>query len=336
MSWKVVSVMAEMPGAPRRYGDILARHGIAFEVKPASTTEEMVSLCGEADAIIGVSPPYTRKLFESLPKLRHVAVPVVGFDTVDVAAATEHGVIVSNNPDYCMNEVSDHAMALLLALARRIVPVNEITRAGKGGMAAARPHMVGVHKLWGQTLGLVGFGRISRLMARKAQGFGMRVITHDPYITRDVPLSSEVDWVDFDELLAQSDFISLHANLTPENRGLFGREQFAKMKKGAYLINTARGGLVDEAALYEALKSGHLGGAGLDVTDPEPPRTDNPLLSLPNAIFTSHTAVQSVEAMRDIGIHAAEEIVRVYQGLWPLGLVNPAVQGKYLAKWGKK
>lgn len=337
MPGKIVATAALVPHRPDKWQQIVEKAGFTFVRTPVTPpTNEDGFIAALKDADVAISSPLTLKIAAALPKLRAVCSPAVGYDRIDVGVATEHGIIVSNNSDYCLDEVTDHTMALLLALARRVVPLDKQTKAGKGGMGPVRPLMEGVLKLRGRTLGLVGFGRIPRTLVPKAQGFGMRVITYDPHLTRDVGLPLGVDWVDIDSLLAQSDFISLHAALGAGSRGMLGMEQFKQMKKSAYLINCGRGGLVKEAELAQALKEGVIAGAGLDVTDPEPPVAENPLCKMDNVLLTSHQAFFSMESEADLGVHAAEEAVRVLQGLWPLGFVNPGVQAKYNAKWAKK
>ncbi|MBI4215839.1 MAG: C-terminal binding protein [Chloroflexi bacterium] len=337
MPGKVVCTAALVPHRPDHFQEIVEKAGFTFERKVVTPpTNEDGFIAALKDADVAISSPLTRKIAEALPKLRAVCSPAVGYDRIDVGVATEHGIIVSNNADYCLDEVTDHAVALMLTLARRILPLDKQTKTGKGGMAAVRPLMGGVHRLRGQTLGLVGFGRIPRTLVPKAQGFGMRVIMYDPHLTRDVGLPLGVDMFELDDLLAQSDFVSLHAALGTGSRGMMGMEQLKKMKKTAYLVNCGRGGLVKEAELAQALQQGLIAGAGLDVTDPEPPVAENPLCKMDNVLLTSHQAFFSEESERDLGFHAGDEAVRVLQGLWPLGFVNPGVQAKYNAKWAKK
>ncbi|MBI4216287.1 MAG: C-terminal binding protein [Chloroflexi bacterium] len=334
MAQKVITTMPDRPDIPNKWKQIVEGAGFQFERRVSPDEDAIIKNCAEADVIIG--GVLTEKIAASLPKLRAMCNMTVGYDRIDVGAATRHGIIVSYNADYCLDEVSDHACAHILALSRRLFPVNTATKAGKGGMVQTQPLMRGVHKLRGQTLGLIGFGRIPRLVAQKMQAFGMRVVTHDPHLSRDVGLHMNVEWLDLDNLLAQSDVVSVHAAFVPANRKMVNEAFLRKMKKGACIVNTARGTLLDEEALYKILKEGHLAGAGLDVTDPEPPVVSNPLMTLDNVILTSHQAFYSEESQIDLGVHAAEEAVRILQGLWPLGWANPQVAGAYTAKWSKK
>jgi len=261
----------------------------------------------------------------------------IGFDKLDVAAATEHGILAANVPDYCQQEMSDHVMALLLTCTRKIAKLNEYIKAGHWQQEADPNIRQGVWpqmaRLQDQTLGIVGLGRIAQTLVPKAKGFGMRVIAYDPYIAANRFAELGVERVEFDELLSQSDAISLHCALTDETRGMFGQEQIAKMKPSAYLINTARGGLIDQEALYDALSSGRLAGAGLDVTDPEPIEPDDPLLTLENVILTPHSAHASIPALMELLTRPAEETARVLSGEWPRGLINHDAKEAYAKRW---
>jgi D-3-phosphoglycerate dehydrogenase len=213
-----------------------------------------------------------------------------------------------------MQEVSDHAMALLLALARKVPLSNALVQAGRWEMPAVVP----LRRLAGELLGLVGFGNIPRAVAPKAKAFGLEVITHDPFVSPDVLAAHGVAGVGLDELLARSDFISMHAPLMPATRGLLDSAAFAKMKPGARLVNTARGPLIDEAALIAALDSGRLGGAALDVVASEPLAKDSPLLHRDNVILTPHTAFYSVEALDELQTKCASDVARVLCGEPPV------------------
>ncbi len=209
-------------------------------------------------------------------------------------------------------------MALLLSAVRKIPFANSMVHNGRWEMPAVVP----IHRLRGTTLGLVGFGRIPQLVAPKAQAFGMRVIAFDPYIPKPVFDNAKVESVDFPQLLKLSDYVSIHAPLLPETQGLFNADAFRQMKRHAYLINTARGPIVDEAALAQALDAGHIAGAALDVMSKEPP-TGSPLLGRPNVILTPHTSFYSEESLNDLETKAAEEVVRVLKGEAPRNPVNP-------------
>ena len=300
----------------------------------APTEEKVIEACHDADACVGVFEPYSWKVMEKLTRCQIIASIGIGYDRIDVPAATEHGIIVTNVPDYCLEEVSDHAMAFLLTLDRKLFKTDRLTKQGKWGPVTrdAQPPMAALR---GQTLGLVGFGRIPRTLVRKAQAFGLRVIVYDPYVPKATTEGYGVEMVDFERLLRESDFISVHAALSPENRNLFGLEQFKKMKRTAYFINTARGGLVDENALHTALTEGLIQGAAIDVLVQEPPPPDHPLLKLDNIIVTAHTAQFSDSAFIALRRRPIEEVARVLRGEWPYGWVNPQVKEKFLARWKK-
>jgi D-3-phosphoglycerate dehydrogenase / 2-oxoglutarate reductase len=219
-----------------------------------------------------------------------------------------------------MHEVSDHAMALLLALARKIPLSNALVQAGRWEMPAVVP----IHRLAGRVLGLVGFGNIPRALAPKAKAFGFRVVTHDPYVSAQTLSAAGVEGVSFDELLAMSDFVSIHAPLQPSTRGLFNAEVLRKMKHGAFLINTARGPLLDEDALVAALDGGQLGGAALDVVAVEPLPKDSKLIGRDNVILTPHTAFYSVEALEELQSKCAADVARVLSGETPIYPVRAA------------
>lgn len=339
MAFKIVRTFGMPPNDYEQ--EVMDRIGATMETAsftPGSCTEEqLLSLCRDADAAISVYEPFTRSVIEHLEKCRVICNIGVGYQNIDVKAATDHGVCVVNNPDYCLEEVSDHAMALLLNLARKITTLDKSIRAGKMGYVELAQVRGRVFRLRGLTLGLVGLGGIPRTLVPKARGFGFQVIAHDPYLPAEIARDIGVELVDFDRLLKESDFISVHAALTPENEKMFGLEQFKKMKPTAFLINTARGGLVDTEALCTALSEGLIAGAGLDVTEPEPINLDNPLLKLDNVIITGHSAYFSETAVVEQRKGPIAEIARVLTGEWPraVALKNPEVKEKFTQRWGR-
>jgi D-3-phosphoglycerate dehydrogenase len=250
----------------------------------------------------------------------------VGYDRVDVAAATRLGILVSNTPLFCVEEVSDHAAMLILACARNLAP--QIGAMARHGWS--RPHAVQAMprtlRLRGKTLGFVGFGRIARLTANKLRGFGLRYLAHDPYVTPEEAARFAVELVSLDTLCRQSDFVSMHARLDAGSRRMFGEAQFSAMKPTAYFVNTSRGGTVDEAAMTRALRERWIAGAGLDVLEREPPDPDSALLALPNALLTCHTAGHGLDSMADNRRQSVDEVVRFLGGEWPTTLVNPEVK----------
>ncbi len=331
MAFKVVRTSPPLGEVPYWDG-LMAKIGAEFIKEHCPTEAQIIAAAKDADAVISLFEPFTKKVIDSLPKLRLISQIGIGYDFIDVDTATEAGVIVANTPDYCLEEVSDHTMALLLACARKITRLDNTVKQGK--WYESRILTSPQFKLRGQTLGLVGFGQIARTVVRKAQGFGLRVIAYDPYISEASAQGHYVELVDLDSLLRESDYISVHAPLTKESRHMFALEQFKKMKPTAFLINTARGGLVDEQALYTAITEGHIAGAGLDVLETEPPEADNPLLKLDSVIITAHTAQASDTAMAELMRRPGEEVVQVLEGQWPRGFVNPQVKEKYGQRFG--
>jgi D-3-phosphoglycerate dehydrogenase len=268
----------------------------------------------DADAILVTYAKLPGDLLRQLTRCKVIGRFGLGVDNIDIPAATERGITVTYVPDYCMHEVSDHAMALLLALARKIPLSNALVQAGRWEMPAVVP----IHRLHGRVLGLIGFGNIPRALVPKARAFGLTVITHDPYVAQDAVKALGVENVSFDDLLARSDFVSVHAPLLPATRGLMNADAFAKMNKGALLINTARGPLVDEGALVAALDSGKLGGAALDVVAVEPLAKDSALRGRDNVILTPHTGFYSVEALDELQTKCATDVARVLSGEKPV------------------
>jgi D-3-phosphoglycerate dehydrogenase len=282
------------------------------EIRMAKSTsaEDILAVARDADAIMVTYARLTRELIAQLGRCRAIGRFGLGVDNIDLAACKEKGIAVNYVPDYCIREVSDHAMALLIALIRKIPLANRLVQAGRWEMPAVVP----IRRIEGTVLGLVGFGNIPRRLAPKAQAFGMTVIAYDPFARPEAFAAAGVERVDFDTLLARSDYVSIHAPLTPETRGMMNASAFAKMKKGAYIVNTARGALIDEAALVEALDTKQIGGAALDVVAVEPLAKDSPLLNRDNVIITPHTAFYSVEALEELQRKCASDVARVLSG----------------------
>jgi D-3-phosphoglycerate dehydrogenase len=283
-----------------------------------SNEEEMIEVLKDADGLINHFAPMTRRVLERLPKCRVISRCGVGVDNVDVAAATELGIMVANVRDYCIDEASNHTIALLMACARKLFPLNQAVKSGVWKPTMPRP----IHDFRVQTLGIVGYGKIGRATARKAQAFGLTVIVYDPRIK---PLDPGMRFVSFDELLAESDYICIHASLTDRTRGLFSDETFDRMKPTAYLINSARGPIVDEAALYRALSQGKIAGAALDTMVKEPPDPENPLFACENLIVTPHVAWYSEESIDLLRRENTRAVIDVLKGGCPKFLVNPEV-----------
>ncbi len=301
------------------HDDVFA--GVAEPVGPGTEAEPLRGI-EAANGIIAGGVRYTAEVMDKAPHLKVIARTGIGVDTVDIAAATKRGVAVVNTPDAPSVPTAEQTMMLLLAVAKQLKQSELRLRAAERNFHARHNALELAHK----TLGLAGFGRIARLVAKMAQGFAMQVITFDPYVPTEVAEQMGVERVpSFDELLSRADVVSLHTPLLPETRRLMNAAAFAKMKRGSIFINAGRGGLVDEAALLEAVKSGHLFGAGLDVTDPEPALPDNPLLHLENVVVTPHVASATPEGKTRMFVGALEQVVQVLQGERPPHLVNPEV-----------
>ncbi len=262
----------------------------------------------------------------------------MGYDNIDILAATEAGICVSCAPSASVEEVSDHTIALVLTCARKILRLNTAVRSGVWKSL----HGSEMEEIWqditpirGQTLGLIGFGRVSRAIVPKALGLGFNILVYDPYIDSEVIKTAGANAVEFTQLLKESDFIAIQCSLTADNRYMLSEEQFKLMKPTAYLINTSRGALVDEQALYKALSKGIIAGAGLDVTETEPINIHNPLLKLDNIIFTGHSAHYSDDVAVYVRQKPVNDISRIISGKWPEGWINPEVEDKYFSRWGR-
>jgi len=340
MGFLVVLPLA-VAGEAAKYPQRFASLGWAFAGRPCPTEDDVIELARDADAIVveGSQRPITRKVIESLNRCRIIAGTQIGYDSIDTVAAAERGILVTNVPGYCVEEVSDHAMALLLACSRRVVALNRAAKSGGWGFGPNSTEIKGVIRPGiglrrGKTLAVFGFGAIGRSIVPKAKGFGLRVIACDPYSDAAAASSSGVELVDRPALLQQSDFISIHAAYTPETRHVFNREAFAMMKPSACLINTARGGFIDEQALRDALVAGRPAMAARDVRTAEPPDA-NPLLSLDNVICTGHLAFFSPESLETQWRRPCEEVARVLHGEWPIALVNPEAKLRFVERWGE-
>jgi D-3-phosphoglycerate dehydrogenase len=297
---------------------LLAQAGADFALRPVrGDAAAAVQAVRDASIVLVRESPVPREALQAMALGRAVIRYGIGVDNIDLQAARERRIHVANVPDYGTDEVSTQAVALALALNRAVLLHDREVRAGRWSSGVLRP----LHRLRGGTLGLVGFGRIARMTHAKLEGFGFaRVLVHDP---RADDLPPGVQACELDTLCREADLVSLHAPLTPQTRHLFDARRLALMRPGALLVNTARGGLVDLDALHAALAGGRLGGAGLDVFDPEPPDAAHPLFTLDNVVVTNHIGWYSEESMRDLQRKAAEEAVRVLRGEAPLHWLNP-------------
>jgi len=300
--------------------EVVARIGAGLQLAAEPTPASILRVAGSADALLVTYAKITAEMIQQMPRCRIISRFGIGVDNVDIAAATRAGIVVTKVPDYCIDEVSDHTLALLLSLARKIPFANTRAHAGRWEMPAVVP----IHRLRGSILGLVGFGRIPQLVAPKAQSFGIKVVAYDPFVPAETLTRADVAGVDFHELLAIADYVSIHSPLLPETTNLFGADTFRRMKPTAYLINTARGPIVDEAALAQALDAGQLAGAALDVMPQEPP-SSSPLFGRDNVVLTPHVSFYSEESLVDLQTKAAEEVVAVLSGQAPRNPVNPEV-----------
>ncbi|QDU41017.1 D-3-phosphoglycerate dehydrogenase [Maioricimonas rarisocia] len=270
----------------------------------------LISELEECCAVIAGSEPYTRTVIEGCPELRVIARTGVGFDAIDLAACDERGIVVTTTPGVNHHSVAEHTIALLMGIARGFPDQDQRVRAGTW-KRIERPRVMDT------TIGVVGMGRIGKAVVTRARGLGMKVLGFEPYPDEEFCRRWEVELTDLDSLLSRSDYVSLHNPLTPESHKMMNAERFAKMKSGSVLINTARGGLVDEEALIAALKSGHLRAAGLDVFEVEPLPTDSPLVEMENVLLSGHVAGLDIESQRDTLTMAAETIIGLRDGHWP-------------------
>jgi D-3-phosphoglycerate dehydrogenase / 2-oxoglutarate reductase len=303
---------------------VLEPLGVKLRPQQCKSEEEIIAFTQDADAILNCYAKITARVIEKLNRCKIIARYGIGVDNVDVAAATRAKILVTNVPDYCIDEVSDHALALLLALARRIASAGGAVKAGNWDIV---PH-AGIRRLRGQTLGLLGFGKIAKALASKVQPLGMKVLVYDPYVEPVAIADHGAEAASLDRLLTEADAVSIHVPLSPETRNLIGQPELVCMKPTAFVINTSRGGIVDEQALAVALGEGKLGGAALDVLSVEPPPPDHPLRQAPNLILTPHLAFYSRESVIELQTKAAEEVARALKGEPPRSPVNREVVTK--------
>jgi D-3-phosphoglycerate dehydrogenase len=292
-------------------------------VETPANEKDFLEVARDADAIYAKGMKITKEMIDALQKCRAIVLGSVGVDSVDVAAATARGIPVTNCPDTFIEEVADHAMALLLAGFRRVVEQDRMVREGR--WREGRPALLQIPRLMGQTLGFIAFGHVARAMARRAKPFGLRMIAYDPFIEELVMPDYDVVPATLEEVLQQSDFVSLHAPATPEAEGMLGEEHFRQMKKTAIFINTGRGATVREEGLIKALQEGWIAHAALDVLATEPPGNNNPLLAMPNVTLSAHVASASARFDPARKRHVGRELALVLSGRWPMSCVNPAV-----------
>ncbi len=311
------------------WGSLDVEHQILDELAelvPLQTKapHEFIDAAADCEALLNTyAGPITAEVMARMPRCKIIARYGIGVDTIDLDAATQAGIIVTNNPTYCIEEVAEHTMALLLAGARKVPFYDRMVRSGRWELPPGKP----MYRLSGRTLGLVGFGNIARQVAVRAVAFGMRVAYADPYVAEkqfDIPAAK----MELADLLAESDFVSLHPPLTPQTRKMIDDRAFAAMKAGAFLVNCSRGPVVDTDALCRALDAGRIAGCALDTTDPEPLPPEHPLRGRDNVIVTPHTAWYSEQALVGLQAGAPGEVRRVLSREWPVNVVNRAVKGR--------
>jgi len=308
--------------------EILGAVGARVEWHHCQTEEDVIEAAANADGLIVGYAQITDRVLGALPKCRIVSRYGIGVDMIDIQAATKRGVVVTNVPDFCLDEVADHTMALLLALARKLVTLD---RAVRDGRAVKEGHWdtIGVagpvYRLSNQTLGIIGLGQIGRCVMKRAQAFGMKVLSApDPAVSTEEAAALGATVLPLEEMLAEVDYLTLHVPLLDSTQHLINANRLALMKQSAAIINTSRGPVIDEAALVDALRDGRLAGAGLDVYEIEPFSPDNPLCTMENVVLSSHAAWYSEDAMRDVKVKAARAVADFLRGRVPGSVVNPS------------
>ncbi|MGH7080135.1 MAG: C-terminal binding protein [Acetobacteraceae bacterium] len=290
---------------------------------PGATAQEFIAAARDADALYAKGIRITKTIIDRLDRCKVISLGSVGVDSVDIAAATARGIPVTNVPDTFIEEVADHAMTLLLGVFRNLVEQDRMVRTGR--WKEGRPQLLKIPRLMGKTLGFIAFGHVARAFAVRARPFGLRMIAYDPFVEELAMSPYGVGPASLPELLAESDFVSMHAPATPEAHHMLTEEHFRQMKKSAFFINTGRGPTVEEKSLIRALQEGWIAGAGLDVLETEPPAPDNPLLKMENVILTAHVASASARFDPARRRRVGHEIALVLSGRWPMSCVNPTV-----------
>jgi len=311
----LVVALANKVGSTEIEERLFSQAGINLIKGECFNEEEVISLASDAHALMVTYAPVTERVINSLNKCTVIATYSTGTNHIDVPAAQKKGMKVFNVPGYCTEEVADHTMALILALARNLFPLNKAVRegwwsSGTGSREKYDALLGSIKRIRGQSIGIIGFGSIARAVAVRAQAFGLKVLAFDPFVKQEIFDEAQVESFSLNQLIPQVDFLSLHVPASPDSLMLLNRERIYSMKKGAFLINTARGDLIDEAALAEAISSGHLAGAGLDVLWGEPPEKDHPLRKFPNVIVTPHAAFYSQGSLDELHQRVAEAVVK--------------------------
>jgi D-3-phosphoglycerate dehydrogenase len=343
MALKIVNTTAE-PGMT--YGEeLLDPSEVTLKSGRWVSEEDLIANTRDADGIICASPIqyWTPRILKGLSRCRIIATISIGYDRISVETATQMGIVVTNIPDYCIDEVSNQAICFIMALGRRLLAIDKAVKEKQvffhpGNRKALAEVAHPIFRLRDQTLGIIGLGKIGTAVALKAKGLGLRVIAYDPYVLGAVMFSRGVEPADLDTLLRESDFISLHAILNDETRGMIGSEQFRKMKPTCYVVNTARADILRQPDLITALERGLIAGAGLDVTTDEPISSDNPLVKLPNVLLTGHSAWYSTasDSPSEYWHKPMTQVFMALKGRWPTYAVNPEVKQKWLERWVNK
>ena len=314
--------------------ELEALEGMDAEIVEIPADEAgFIAAVQDFDAVYAKGMQFSERVVQGLPaRCKGIVLGSVGVDSVDIAAATARGIPVTNCPDTFIDEVADHAMALLLAGHRRIIEQDRMVREGR--WREGRPQLSQLPRLMGATMGFVAFGRVARLTARRAKAFGLNLVAYDPFIEELVIYEYGARPATLEEVLQTSDFVSMHAPATPQARGMLTEKHFRMMKPTAWFINTGRGPTVDEAALIRALEGGWIAGASLDVLEVEPPRQDNPLLQMTNVVLSPHNASASARFDLARKRRVGQELSLILSGRWPMSCVNPTVlPGSALRRW---
>ncbi len=341
MGFRVVQV-SDIPGASDYIRQVFQPTEVDYQYIYCPTEDDIITAAHDADVLVLVPgrPAVPRKVIENLPRCRYIVAFTTGYDAIDTKAATERGILVTSMPGTSYEEMADHTIALILACSRRIVELDQLVKGGEWvvdrmGSRLGREIWPKMTRLQGQTLGLIGLGNVARRVVPRAKGFEMRLIAFDPYVAPSVFEEFGVESVELVQLITESDFVSILTPLNDETRGMLGLEQFKKMKPTAYIINTARGPIINREALYTALTQGLIAGAALDANEPEPSNPENnPLVSLDNVILTPHSAGQSRMTFANMARRAPEQVFRLMRGEWPHDVVNPEAKEKYIQRWG--
>lgn len=318
--YRVVVTDCQFPNFDQEIKVIENQNG-EFILKQCFSEDELIKVTAEADGILNQYAKITARVINSMKKCKVIVRYGIGIDTIDLSAATQAGIPVCNVPLYGIHEVSDHVIALLFSCIRNLLPMDALVKKNDWDYKLSRP----VSRIQGKTIGFVGFGNIPKMISRKLKPWDLRMLTYDPFVSPEICLEFGVKKVSLDLMLKESDYISLHAPLTPETHHLFNYEKFKSMKQGTIFINTSRGAIVDEQGLLKALEEGWLGSAGLDVLEQEPPVSQNPLFELDNIILSPHMAWHSADSEVDLQRMAAEEVMRVLKGEKPASCLNPEV-----------